>query len=103
MPWCAQASNSPDASGKNGKCLDGTVGLAEYMRLINEPRQAWSDARAAKARGEQLGASVTTLTKLPEQFLQRQYQRYSMVLKGQPPRGGARARGSPAVRAVRLP
>jgi hypothetical protein len=76
-----------DASGSHGRRFDCSRGRADYIRLINELHEAWTEAHVAIARREQQGApAVATLTELLEHFLERRCQRYSKVL----PKGSIR-------------
>jgi hypothetical protein len=77
---CAGESLS-DFSGSDGSAFGDRRGRANYVLLVNELRDAWSNLTGAVERNENVGApTVTAIFDLVYVFLERRYERCSLIL-----------------------
>jgi hypothetical protein len=77
---CAGESLS-DFSGADGSAFGDRRGRANYMLLVSELREAWSNLAGAVERNENVGApTVTAIFDLVYIFLERRYERCSLTL-----------------------
>jgi hypothetical protein len=77
---CARESLS-DFSGADGSAVGDRRGRANYVLLVNELRDAWSNLAGAVERNENVGApTVTAIFDLVYVFLERRYERCSLTL-----------------------
>jgi hypothetical protein len=77
---CAGESLS-DFSGADGSAFGDRRGRTNYMLLVSELRDAWSNLAGAIERNENVGApTVTAIFDLVYVFLERRYERCSLIL-----------------------